>query len=74
MWGQSLGVLQDGARGIRQDGASVLDVGRCDAGKGQEPSGPSTVKSGVIWPDFSPVMRGQTCGEVGAGFLVLRLD
>ena len=64
MWGQSLGVLQDGARGSRQDGASVIDVGRCDAGKGQEPGGPWTVFCGVIRPDFSPV-RGRRAERWG---------
>jgi hypothetical protein len=66
MRGQSLGVLQDGARGSRQDGASVIDVGRCDAGKGQEPSGPSIRILCVIWPDVSPERgrRAERWGQV----------
>ena len=60
--GQSLGVLQDGARGSRQDGARGLNVGRCDAGRGQEPSRPSTCIWGVIWLDLFAERGSQTEG------------
>jgi hypothetical protein len=66
MWGQSLGVLQDGARGSRQDGARVLDVGRCDAGREQELCRSATFVCGLIWLDLSSERgsRAERSGQV----------
>ena len=50
----------------------MLDVERCDAGKGQEPSGPSIC---ILWRDLARCFscdEGQSGGEVGAGFEPLR--